>query len=383
MQLSRLSDISVAGKRVFIRSDLNVPIHDGVITSEGRLHASLPTIQRCLREGAQVIVASHLGRPKAGQDDEAFSLKLVAKRLGELLGQPVKFVANWRDVREFENVPLAMLENVRFELGEKSDDVKLAKEYASLCDLFVMDAFATAHRAHASTHGIAFQAPDACAGLLVINEISALSQVIDNPKRPMVAIVGGTKVSTKIEVLDHLSSLADQIIVGGGMANIFLAAAKFSIGKSLYEEDQLRTVEEILNKTNIPLPVDVMVASSIGSDATAYLRLVGDVRCDEIIVDIGPETARQIAAVVKSASTVLWNGPMGIFEYDQFGEGTRVVGEAIGESDGYSLAGGGDTLAAIDKYNLADQIDYISTAGGAFLEFIENRPLPGIEALRR
>jgi phosphoglycerate kinase len=373
-------DLDLAGKRVLIREDLNVPLKDGQVTNDARIQAALPTIRAALEQGAAVIVMSHLGRPAEGQFDQAFSLAPVAEHLSRLLAKPVPILP---DLAQVSVMPgeVALLENVRFLAGEKADDEDLARRLASLCDIFVMDAFATAHRAQASTHGVARHAPVACAGPLLVAELTALEQALAAPQRPLVAIVGGAKVSTKLEVLGALTTIADRIIVGGGIANTFIAASGHAIGRSLVEEDLIEAAREIAGRVEVPLPVDVMVGKSFDESEPAVLRSVDEVGDDEMILDVGPVTARQLAAMLNDAGTILWNGPIGVFEFDQFGEGTRVVGEAIASGDAFSIAGGGDTLAAIDKYGLRDGMSYISTAGGAFLEFVEGKTLPAVAVL--
>ena len=373
-------DLELAGKRVLIREDLNVPLKDGRVANDARIQAALPTIRAALDAGAAVIVMSHLGRPEEGQVDPAASLAPVAGVLAEALGRPVPLVAVPEDARPAPG-DLVLLENVRFLVGEKSDDESLARRLAGLCDVFVMDAFATAHRAQASTHGVARFAPVACAGPLLVRELEALEKALAEPARPLVAIVGGAKVSTKLEVLGALADLADRIIVGGGIANTFIAAAGHGVGKSLYEADLVDAAKAIAARVDVPLPVDVMVGKAFDENEPAVLRAIDEVGEDEMILDIGPESARRMAAMLGDAGTVLWNGPVGVFEFDQFGEGTRVLGEAIAGGNAFSIAGGGDTLAAIDKYGLKDGMGYISTAGGAFLEFVEGKTLPAVAVL--
>ncbi|MEM8766431.1 MAG: phosphoglycerate kinase [Pseudomonadota bacterium] len=375
-----MTDLELAGKRVLIREDLNVPLKDGVVTNEARIEAALPTLRQALDAGAAVIVMSHLGRPEEGRQDPAASLAPVAARLAEHLGRPVPLVA---DLDQVTVAPgeLVLLENVRFLTGEKANDDALAKRLASLCDVFVMDAFATAHRAQASTHGVAKFAPIACAGPLLVRELEALEKALAEPARPLVAIVGGAKVSTKLDVLGALARIADRVIVGGGIANTFIAAAGHGVGQSLHEADLLDAARTIAEQVDVPLPVDVMVGKAFDEQEVAVLRAIDEVGDDEMILDIGPESARQLAATLTDAGTVLWNGPVGVFEFDQFGEGTRVLGEAIAGSDAFSIAGGGDTLAAIDKYGLRQGMGYISTAGGAFLEFVEGKTLPAVAIL--
>lgn len=377
----QMNKLDLAGKRVLIREDLNVPITDGCVTSTARIDAALPTLQQALAAGAAVMVMSHLGRPTEGQFEEKFSLAPVARCLSEKLGQEVRLVDDIAKV-EVAAGEIVLLENVRFATGEKANDEALAKRLAALCDVFVMDAFATAHRAQASTHGVALHAPVACAGPLLAGELSALEAALKKPKRPLVAIVGGSKVSTKLEVLESLAELADTIIVGGGIANTFLAAAGHNVGASLYEADLVEAAARIAQKVSVPLPSDVMIGQKFDADEPAVLRAVADVADADMIMDVGPATARAFADVLTNAGTVLWNGPLGVFEFDQFGDGTRVLGEAIAASDAFSIAGGGDTLAAIDKYNIREGISYISTGGGAFLEFVEGKTLPAVQALR-
>lgn len=380
--LNIMEDLPLAGQRVLIREDLNVPIADGAVTSDARIRAALPTIEQALAADAAVMVMSHLGRPKEGQFDAQFSMAPVAAHLGQLLGRDVPLIPSIDASLDVAPGQLVMLENVRFTEGEKANDEALAQRLAALCDIFVMDAFGTAHRAQASTHGVARFAPIACAGPLLARELMALERALNAPAKPMVAIVGGSKVSTKLEVLDSLSAQADQIIVGGGIANTFLAAAGLPVGKSLYEPDLVDAATRIAAKVNIPIPVDVMVSKAFDKDEPAVLKAVADVADDDMIMDIGPETARQLAAQLEAAGTILWNGPVGVFEFDQFGEGTRVLAEAIAASEGFSIAGGGDTLAAIDKYNVAAGVSYISTGGGAFLEFVEGKTLPAVAMLQ-
>lgn len=378
-----MRDQALGGKRVLIREDLNVPIKNGAVTSDARLRAALPTIQSAARAGAKVILMSHLGRPVEGDFDAQFSLGPVAEHLSSLLGMPVKLVSQWRGGVELADGEVALLENVRFNPGEKKDDETLSKEYAALCDIFVMDAFGTAHRAQASTHGVAKFAPVACAGPLLEAELLALSQALSDPSRPMVAIVGGSKVSTKLEVLEVLSDKVDQLIVGGGIANTFLAASGSPVGKSLCEHDLVDTARKLMEKTDIPLPSDVVTGKAFEETAEAELKAAGDVADDDMIFDIGPESAAHIADVLQQAGTILWNGPVGVFEFDQFAAGTKTLSLAIARSPGFSLAGGGDTLAAIDKFDIADKISYISTGGGAFLEYVEGKTLPAVAVLEQ
>jgi phosphoglycerate kinase len=379
----KMKDLNLAGKRVLIREDLNVPLKDGAISSNARIRAVLPTIQFAIKAGAKVMLMSHLGRPTEGEFDVQYSLRPVASHLGQLLGINVPLISDWKEGVELGDGEVALLENVRFNVGEKKDDEQLAKAYASLCDVFVMDAFGTAHRAQASTHGVAKFAPVACAGPLLVGELDALSKALANPARPMVAIVGGSKVSTKLTVLETLSDVVDQLIVGGGIANTFLAASGFPVGKSLCEHDLINDAKKLMAKTEIPVPVDVVTGKEFSESAEAQLKSVQNVADDDMIFDIGPETSQQISDILKSAKTILWNGPVGVFEFDQFANGTKELSEAIANSEAFSLAGGGDTLAAIDKYNIADKVTYISTGGGAFLEYVEGKVLPAVVMLEQ
>ena len=377
-----MSTQDLAGKRVLIREDLNVPIKAGRVTNDARLTAALPTLRQARDAGAAVLVMSHLGRPEEGVFDEAFSLAPVAARLGELLGCQVPLIANWQQ----NGVAVAageivLLENVRFLEGEKQDADELARRLAALCDVFVMDAFATAHRAQASTHGVARFAPIACAGPLLVAELSSLEKALTDPARPLVAIVGGAKVSTKLEVLGALAESADRIIVGGGIANTFIAAAGHNVGNSHYEPDLLDAASEIAARVDIPLPVDVMVGKQFAENETAVVRSITAVGPQEMILDVGPQTARQFKRLLEDAKTLLWNGPVGVFEFDQFAEGTRMLAQAVAQSSAFSIAGGGDTLAAIDKYQIRDSVSYVSTGGGAFLEFVQGRTLPAVAML--
>lgn len=386
MAIIKMTDLDLAGKRLLVREDLNVPVKDGAITSDARIRASLPTIRYALEAGARLILMSHLGRPTEGEYDEKFSLAPVARHLSGLLGQEVSLVENWLDGVDVGAGEVVLLENVRFNAGEKKNDEDLSRKMAALCDIYVMDAFGTAHRAQASTHGVARFAPVACAGPLLWTELEALGKALDDPARPMVAIVGGSKVSTKLTVLDSLSGIVDQMIVGGGIANTFIAAAGYPVGKSLYEVDLVEEAARLTTKAQeaggeIPLPVDVVTAKEFSESAEAVLKSVKDVADDDMIFDIGPETAEQFAGFLKNAGTIVWNGPVGVFEFDQFGEGTRRLADAIAESSAFSIAGGGDTLAAVDKYGVADRLSYISTGGGAFLEFLEGKKLPAVEIL--
>lgn len=382
MKLRSIDDFDLKGLRVLLREDLNVPISNGVIRNDERIQAALPTLKHCLQRGASVIVLSHLGRPKEGEFNAELSLKPVAKFLTSALNQPVELISNWRDDVNVAPGRIALIENVRFEHGEASNDERLAREFAKLGDIFVMDAFATAHRAHASTTGVCEFVKQACAGPLLLSEIKALDRACANPEKPFVAVVGGAKVSDKLHVLENLARLADAIILGGGMANTFLATAN-TVGNSLYEPDLVEKARNIMEMCAVPLPNDVVVANEVSASARARLRQVDEIQPDEAILDIGPVSARRFASIIKSAGTVVWNGPMGVFEHDQFGEGTRIVGSAIAESTAFTLAGGGDTLAAIARNDLHEGIDYISTAGGAFLEYLEGRELPAIRALLR
>jgi phosphoglycerate kinase len=386
MKIRRMAELALAGKRVLIREDLNVPVANGVVTSDARIRAALPTLRQALAAGAKVFVMSHLGRPEEGVHDEQYSLAPVARRLAELLGQPVELRKDWLAGLDCAPGQLVLCENVRFNKGEKKDQEQLARAMAALCDVFVMDAFGTAHRAEASTHGVARFAPVACAGPLLVGELEALEKALEKPARPLVAIVAGSKVSTKLTVLESLLTRVDQLIVGGGIANTFLAATGVAVGKSLYERDMLDTARRLLAQAkargaDIALPTDVVVATEFAATARAQVRPVAEVRADELILDIGPQTAQHLAAQLRSAGTILWNGPMGVFEFDQFGEGTRTLARAIADSSAFSLAGGGDTLAAIEKYDVEQGISYISTGGGAFLEFVEGKKLPAVAIL--
>jgi phosphoglycerate kinase len=386
MSVLRMSDLDLAGKRVLIRQDLNVPILNGKITSDARLRASLPTLKLALDKGASVLVVSHLGRPKAGKLDPDASLTLVAGWLSAALGRTVPLVSNWIDGVSLEPGQIALGENTRFLKGEKDDNEELSRKMAALCDVYVMDAFGNAHRAEASTHGVAKFAPVACAGPLLAAELEALGKALAQPKHPLAVIVGGSKVSTKLDLLNNLADVADQLIIGGGIANTFLAAAGFHVGKSLCEKDMLDTARAIQKKIqarggDIPLPEDVVVATEFSAEAHAVVRKIDEVEADEMILDIGPKSRAKLAAQLKNAGTIVWNGPVGVFEYDAFAGGTQALAEAIAQSNAYSLAGGGDTLAAIDKFHVADKIGYISTGGGAFLEFLEGKTLPAVAML--
>ncbi|WP_299258108.1 phosphoglycerate kinase [uncultured Kushneria sp.] len=383
MTVRKMSELNLAGQRVLIRQDLNVPIKDGKVTSDARIRASLPTIRTALEQNARIMLMSHLGRPTEGEPNDEESLAPVANHLGELLGMTVRLERDYLEQNpEVQEGEVVLLENVRFNKGEKKDDEALAKKYASLCDIYVMDAFGTAHRAQASTHGVARFAPDACAGPLLSSELDALEKALSSPKRPMVAIVGGSKVSSKLEVLNALSEKCDQLIVGGGIANTFIAAAGYNVGKSLYEADLVDQAKALMERVNVPLPIDVVVATEFSDKAEAVTRNVDEVRDDEMILDVGPQTAETYAEALREAGTILWNGPVGVFEIDQFSGGTKAMAHAIADSDGFSIAGGGDTLAAIDKYSVTDDISYISTGGGAFLEYVEGKTLPAVSALR-
>lgn len=386
MSFKRLTELDLAGKRVLIREDLNVPVKNGEVTSDTRIRASLATIRHCLDAGAKVIVMSHLGRPTEGEYAEEFSMKPVADRLSKLLGHPVKLVKDWLDGVEVAAGEVVLCENVRFNKGEKKDNEDLSRKMAALCDTYVMDAFGTSHRAEASTHGVGQQAPMACAGLLLAAELDALGKALKSPDRPLLAIVGGSKVSGKLEVLESLSNLCDQLIVGGGIANTFIAAAGFPVGKSLYEADLIPEAKRLMEKAKarggeIPVPTDVVTAKEFSESATATIKPVSEVAADDLILDIGPETAARYAEIIKAAGTIVWNGPVGVFEIEQFSHGTQTVAKAVAESKGFSIAGGGDTLAAIEKYGIEEKVSYTSTGGGAFLEFLEGKKLPAVAML--
>ncbi|MEL0552519.1 MULTISPECIES: phosphoglycerate kinase [Enterobacteriaceae] len=381
MSVIKMTDLDLAGKRVFIRADLNVPVKDGKVTSDARIRASLPTIELALKQGAKVMVTSHLGRPTEGEYNEEFSLLPVVNYLKDKLSNPVRLVKDYLDGVEVAAGELVVLENVRFNKGEKKDDEALSKKYAALCDVFVMDAFGTAHRAQASTHGIGKFADVACAGPLLAAELDALGKALKEPARPMVAIVGGSKVSTKLTVLDSLSKIADQLIVGGGIANTFVAAQGHNVGKSLYEADLVDEAKRLLTTCDIPVPTDVRVATEFSETATATLKSVSDIKDEEQILDLGDVSAQKLADILKNAKTILWNGPVGVFEFPNFRKGTEIVANAIADSEGFSIAGGGDTLAAIDLFGISDKISYISTGGGAFLEFVEGKVLPAVAML--
>ncbi|MFK3650931.1 phosphoglycerate kinase [Lysobacter enzymogenes] len=388
MSIVRMTDLDLAGKRVLIREDLNVPIDDGRITSELRILAAIPTLKLALEKGAALMVTSHLGRPKEGQWSEADSLAPVAQRLSELLGIEVPLVKDWVDGVDVKPGQLVLLENCRMNVGEGKDDETLAKKYAALCDVFVMDAFGTAHRAQASTHGAIRYAKTAAGGPLLMAELDALAKALDNPARPLLAIVAGSKVSTKLELLASLVGKVDQLIVGGGIANTFIAAMGHGVGKSLVETDLIDTAKKIMadakaRGADIPVPSDVVVAPAFAADAPATVKAVDAVGADDMILDIGPDTAARYAALIAQAGTVVWNGPVGVFEFDAFGKGTEALARAIAASKAFSIAGGGDTLAAVDKYGINDEVSYISTGGGAFLEFLEGKELPAVAALKQ
>ncbi|MEW9824701.1 MAG: phosphoglycerate kinase [Candidatus Symbiodolus clandestinus] len=382
MTLLSMQDLPLSDKQLLIRADLNVPLQQGQITSDARIRACLPTLQLALQQGAKILLMSHLGRPKEGAYQAAYSLQPVANHLQQLLDYPVRLVKECLSGVSVVAGEIVLLENVRFNVGEQANDQQLACRYAALCNLFVMDAFGSAHRAHASTHGVAQWAPQACAGPLLLNEVTQLTNALQNPQRPLVAIVGGAKVSSKLPILQAIAQRADHLIVGGGLANTFIAAQGYSVGQSLYEATLIPQAHQLMATTDIPLPNDVIVAQQFSEDAAAQSKLVSEVAADEIILDIGEESAQRLAALIRQAKTILWNGPLGVFEWPNFRRGTEIVARAIAESQAFSIAGGGDTLAAIDCFGLADQISLISTGGGAFLEFIEGKSLPGIEILR-
>src|SRR6202453_5028277 len=388
MRIIRMSSLDLTGKRVLIREDLNVPIQDGVVTSDARIRAALPTIQAALTARARVLVMSHLGRPEEGKYAEEFSLAPVAKRLAQLLGVPVALKKGWLGGVDVQPGEVVLLENVRFNKGEKKDADDLARTMAALCDIYVMDAFGTAHRAEASTHGVARYAPIGCEGAMLVSKVAALEKALEKPARPLLAIGAGSKVSTKLTVLETLLSKVDQMIVGGGIANTFLAARGFNVGKSLHEPDMLDICRRLIDQSQkrgivIPMPTDVVVATEFSAVAEADVKPVGKVADNEMILDIGPDSAEELSRLIAQAGTILWNGPVGVFEFDQFGEGTRTLANAIARSKAFSLAGGGDTLAAIEKYGVEDSISYISTGGGAFLEFVEGKKLPAVEILEQ
>lgn len=387
MTVKLMDELDLRGQRVLIREDLNVPIKEGVITSDARLRAALPTLKKALEQGAKVMVMSHLGRPTEGEFNAEYSMSPVARYLEEHLPFPVRLESNYLDGVEVSGGELVVFENVRFNVGEKKNDPELAKKLAALCDIFVMDAFGTAHRAQASTYGVAQYAPTACAGPLLTAELNALGKVFENPKRPLVAIVGGSKVSTKLMVLNSLVRKVDQLIVGGGIANTFIASEGHEVGQSLYESDLLKEAQRLSDSARargaeIPIPTDVVVGERFAEDAEATTKPVAEIGNNDMVFDIGPDTADALAKHLKNAGTIIWNGPVGVFEFEQFGAGTEALARAIAESDAFSVAGGGDTLAAIDKYGIADQVSYISTGGGAFLEFLEGKTLPAVAILQ-
>jgi phosphoglycerate kinase len=383
MKVINLADLDLTGKKVLIRQDLNVPIKDGVVSSDKRIKASIPTIELALEKGAAVMLMSHLGRPTEGEYAEEFSLKPVAKRLSELLGKDVRLEKDWLEGVEVNVGEVVLCENVRFNVGEKKNDDELSKKMAALCDIFAMDAFGTAHRAQASTHGVAKYAKVACSGPLLTGELEALGKALDNPARPMVAIVGGSKVSTKLTVLESLSKIVDKLVVGGGIANTFIAAQGNNVGKSLCEDDLIPTAKSLMETCDIPVPTDVVCGKEFSETTPAETKNASDVADDDMIFDIGPNSAKELADIMKNAGTIVWNGPVGVFEFDQFGNGTKELSMAIAESSAFSIAGGGDTLAAVDKYNIEDKVSYISTGGGAFLEFLEGKKLPAVEILEQ
>ncbi len=387
MSIQSIKDLDVSGKRILIRVDFNVPLKNGKVVSDVRIKAALPTIQYALSQNAKVILMSHLGRPIEGEQDQENSLKPVAERLSKLLNMPVKFKQDWLDGIDLQAGEVALCENVRFNMGEKKNNEALSRKMAKLCDVFVMDAFATSHRAQASTYGVAKFAPQACAGLLLNKELEALGAALENPAKPLAAIVGGAKVSSKLTVLENLVTQVQTLIVGGGIANTFLVAAGHNVGASLYEEDLVETARQLIeagkaNDCEIPLPLDVRVATEFSEHATALVKKVEEVSDKDLILDIGPETEKLFAKKLANSKTIVWNGPLGVFEFDNFGSGTQALSKVIAESSAFSLAGGGDTIAAIEKYNIQDKVSYISTAGGAFLEFLEGKPLPAVEMLK-
>ncbi|MCM2681515.1 phosphoglycerate kinase [Echinimonas agarilytica] len=381
MSVLKMSDLDLAGKRLFIRADLNVPVKDGKVTSDARIRASIPTIQIALDAGAKVMVTSHLGRPTEGEYADEFSLQPVVDYLNEALDVPVRLEKDYVNGVELNTGEVVVLENVRFNKGEKKNDEALSKQYAALCDIFVMDAFGTAHRAQASTHGVGMNAPVACAGPLLSGELEALGKAMDNPARPMVAVVGGSKVSTKLTVLDSLSKIADQLVVGGGISNTFVAAKGHNVGKSLYEADLIPEAQRLMASCDIPVATDVRTGTEFSETAPATVKSASEVQDNEEIMDLGDDSAQAMADILKNAKTIIWNGPVGVFEFPNFRKGTEVVARAIAESDAFSIAGGGDTLAAIDIFGIEDQISYISTGGGAFLEFVEGKTLPAVAML--
>lgn len=383
MSVINMNELDLSHKRVLIRADLNVPIKDGVVSSDARILASLPTIKAALAQSAKVMVTSHLGRPTEGEFAAEFSLQPVVDYLQKALKVPVRLASDYLNGVELVENELLVLENVRFNVGEKKDDETLSRQYAALCDVFVMDAFGTAHRAQASTHGVAKFAPIACAGPLLSAELAALAKALDNPARPLVAVVGGSKVSTKLTVLESLSQIADQLVVGGGISNTFVAAAGHNVGKSLYEKDLIPEAKRLMAKCAIPLPTDVRTATEFSDTAVATVKDVSQVQDNELIFDLGDESAAVLADILKNAKTIIWNGPVGVFEFENFRRGTEIIAKAIAESDAFSIAGGGDTLAAIDLFGIKDQISYISTGGGAFLEFVEGKTLPAVAMLEQ
>ncbi len=383
MSVINLSDLDLSSKKVLIRQDLNVPIKDGVVTSDKRIQASVPTIKMAMKQGAKVLLMSHRGRPTEGEYSDEFTLQPVADRLTEILGVTVRLEKDWLEGVDMNDGEVVLCENVRFNEGEMANDDALSKKMAAMCDIFAMDAFGTAHRAQASTHGVAKYAPVACSGPLLSGELEALGKALDNPKRPMVAIVGGSKVSTKLTVLESLSKIVDQLVVGGGIANTFIAAQGNNVGKSLCEDDLIPTAKKLMEDCEIPVPTDVVCGKEFSETAAATTKASSEVSDDDMIFDIGPDSAAQLAEIMKNAGTIVWNGPVGVFEFDQFAGGTETLGMAIAESDAFSIAGGGDTLAAVDKYNIEDRVSYISTGGGAFLEFLEGKKLPAVEILEQ
>lgn len=388
MSVLKMTDLDLKGKRVLIREDFNVPVKDGKVTSDVRIQAALPNIQHALKAGAKVILMSHLGRPTEGEYNPEFSMQPVAEHLTKLLGQPVRLIKDWLDGVTVGDGEAVLCENVRFNVGEKKNKDELAEKMAKLCDIYVMDAFGTAHRAEASTHGVAKFAPVACAGMLLADELDALGKALANPARPMVAIVGGSKVSSKLTVLESLSKIVDQLIVGGGIANTFLVAEGYNVGKSLYEPELVEEAKRLIAEAkargaDIPIPTDVIVGKAFDANEKAVAKLVSEVADDDMIFDIGEQSRAKLVEVLKKAGTIVWNGPVGVFEFDQFGGGTKALSLAIAESAAFSIAGGGDTLAAVDKYNIADQVSYISTGGGAFLEFLEGKVLPAVAILEQ
>jgi phosphoglycerate kinase len=381
MMIINLEALELSGKRVLIRQDLNVPIKAGVVTSDKRIKASLPTIEMAMKQGAKVMLMSHRGRPTEGETSDEFTLQPVADRLSELLNITVRLEKDWLDGIEMNDGEVVLCENVRFNVGEMANDDALSERMAAMCDIFAMDAFGTAHRAQASTHGVAKYAPIACSGPLLSGELEALGKALDNPKRPMVAIVGGSKVSTKLTVLESLSKIVDQLVVGGGIANTFIAAQGHNVGQSLCENDLIPTAKKLMEDCEIPVPNDVVCGKEFSESTVAETKASSEVVDDDMIFDIGPDSAQELAEIMKNAGTIVWNGPVGVFEFDQFEGGTKTVAMAIANSDAFSIAGGGDTLAAVDKYNIEDKVSYISTGGGAFLEFLEGKKLPAVEIL--